>query len=376
MTKSTDKSFEDGVSKVQIREAKTINFGMNDNLPETIKKSHELVFSRQNLSSHEQNIFNIMAAHMKVEHWNDNKAPVYEFPASNLSEWLNISPRHLGSTLAPAADRLAKRTVGFINDENGEFDFIPLFSRLKYRNARLVLTPNPELKSQYIDYSGGFALINTNTILKLKKNYSKRLYEIISRFKDLGYKQRPLKIDEIKGYFGLFDDNGNYLAGKKSLAVNSVFIKRCIEESFAEIEKVCKDELILFEDEDGNKGFSLIKKGRNTIGLSFSYRWLNQQEQMDEDSARRSIRELENKRLLSKEILTINELNLLAEAYLILNVREKAISIFSAIQKRINESGQSSTPFQQEAAPEALDDNDNFLNKIRQMESLNPDAAY
>ncbi|GGP58999.1 hypothetical protein GCM10009347_26760 [Shewanella algicola] len=341
---------------------KHVDLGLQESMPEVFKKSHELIFSRQRLSVHEQNIFNLMVAHMREDHWKSKSGPSYEFPAQILSDWFDIESSHLSSTLSPVADRLATRTVGFTNTETNEWDYIPILARIKYKNAKLIIIPNPELKEQYIDYSKkGYALINRKPLYKLKKSYSKRLYEILSRFKQEGY-QRPLTIDELKGYFGLFDENGNLSKGNQSLGPTGVFIKRCISDSFQEISEICKHELVLFKSDKGELGYSLIKKGRVTTGIKFHYKWIDSKVSMSEDTAKDTIRELETKLSLKNEKLTIPELNLLAEAYMVFDDTDTANEIYDVINQR-------EAALVVEPEQKAKEDKQKFLEKIKQMKA-------
>jgi hypothetical protein len=361
----------DHSSKDKAIDKQHVELGIQETMPEVFKKSHELIFSRQRLTSHEQNIFNLMIAHMKEDHWKVNSVgPSYEFPAQTLSDWFDIDSNHLSSTLSPVADRLATRTVGFVNHETKEWDYIPILSRIKYKNAKLVIIPNPELKEQYIDFSiNGYALINRKPLYKLKKTYSKRLYEILSRFKQSHYKQRPLTIDELKGFFGLFDEKGKMNKGNKSLENTGVFIKRCVADSFEEIAEVCKHELMLFKSDKGEMGYSLIKKGRITTGIKFHYRWIDRKVSMSESTAKKVLSDLETKRLLKKEQLSIEELNMLAEAYFVMDDPDSASHIYSIIEQR--EAAEA-----QEPEDKAAQEKKSFLEKIKQLKESNSDVGY
>ncbi|MCU8005698.1 replication initiation protein [Shewanella sp. SM96] len=361
MTTSADKK----------KTSKHVELGLQETMPDVFKKSHELIFSRQSLTSHEQNVFNLMIAHMRADHWDTSKpGPTYEFPAQTLSEWFDIESNHLSTTLAPVADRLAARTVGFANKDTGEWDYIPILSRIRYKNAKLLITPNHELKEQYIDYSiNGYALINRKPLYKLRKTYSKRLYEVLSRFKSSGYKQRPITIKELKGYFGLFDEKGNINNTYKSLESTGVFIKRCIADSLEEISKICKHELLLFPGDKGELGYSLIKKGRTTTGIKFHYKWIENKITMDEVAAKDIIKDMETRRLIKKENLSIEELKFLAEAYMVLEDIESASEIYKVIEEK--EIAMAEDPEEQ-----AEKEKKAFLEKIKQLKTSNSDVTY
>lgn len=111
---------------------------VSNNLPKHIKKGHQLVFSRQDLSAREADMFALMIAHMKVEDW-DSSTPRYEFTSQQLSEWLSVESKHVGSNLSPVANRLASRKIGIkVETAKGdtEFDYRPLFKayRLQERD--------------------------------------------------------------------------------------------------------------------------------------------------------------------------------------------------------------------------------------------------
>ncbi len=84
---------------------------VSDNLPKHIKKGHRLVFSRQDLTVREADMFALMIAHMKKDDW-EHDTPHYEFSTQQLSEWLGIATKHVGSNLSPVANRLASRKIG------------------------------------------------------------------------------------------------------------------------------------------------------------------------------------------------------------------------------------------------------------------------
>ncbi|MFC1518622.1 replication initiation protein [Pseudomonadota bacterium] len=347
-----------------------VEFGLNTKLPDLYRKSHKAIFSLHDQSPHEQNIFNIMNAKMSPTHWESGKSPIYEFTAAELSKWLGIEPKHLGTTLKPAAERLSKRSVGFATDDNSEFEFISIFSKIKYKNAKLTLIPNPLLKDFLMEFSQGYGLINPYKMIKLKRGYSKRIYEFLSRFKEDGTYLYPMKLDNLRRYLGLYDKDGNFLEGKKSLKAASVFITRCLEESIEEINELCSDEIIFFEGEAGNLGYTPLKKGRSYVGVKFHYQWLDNKIQMSKESALNTIKDLEQKRLVKKEKLSNAELDLLSHAYIKVGMRDKGIQLIKILQERaavVNKLKQEKESKSQELT---------LLEKIAELENMAPDVGY
>lgn len=345
-----------------------------EKLPTHIKKGHQLVFSRQDLSAREADIFALMIAHMKPEDWQGSTPPCYEFPAQQLSQWLKISSKHVGYTLDPVAERLTNKSIGIKNDTaNGdrEFDYIPLFKRIVYRNRCLTIIPNDELRAEYIEYKQGFALINTSNYLSLKKEYSKRLYELLSRFKSEGTVIRPQKIDDLKGLFGLLDVRGKIKSDKTTFENNSVFISRCVRTAIEELNKNAdtKKELLFYTGEQGRLGYDLVKKGRNIIAVKFLYKWLvnSTVEELNDQDAKETIHRLEIKRLQTKQALDIEELKLLASAYRMIERFDRVDAIEAAILERETRNSESD---------ELENTLDNMLDKIDQLIDINNAQEY
>lgn len=310
-------------------------------LPKHIKKGHQLVFCRQDLSSRESDLFALMIATMKEEDWK-GQVPEYEFSSTQLSEWLNIKPKYISSTLDPVAKRLTSRTVGIrVLNENKkveEFEYRPIFKTIKYANRKLTMVPNDALKDEYIEYNHGFALINTRNYFHINKEHSKRLYEILSRFKTNGTHIKKYKIYELMGLFGLLDEKGKLKKDKKSFKITSVFITRCIKDSIKEIKnnEYTKNEIVFFDGDTKDNGFNLIRKGRKIDSIEFLYRWKtkknSEQTNLDKINAKQIISELEMKRLKYNIILTIEEMKSLLWAYEIIERFDISEQIKKAIK--------------------------------------------
>lgn len=253
------------------------------------KKSHELVFSQLALTAREHDMMALFLSRLNREHWTDFlekrdiHAPQYTFHADVLKDWFGLSSKQLYPTLRPAAERLSSRKVGLANDNEQEFDFIPLFARVKYSKGALTIVPNSELINAYVDYSAGHAQINHHAFRGLKSEHSKRLYTLLSRFKDSGTQLHPQKMDALHALYGLFDEKGALL--KTSYGQNKVFIDRCIKKPILEMTKcveVCKDLEFLVDDKTGNLGFAPVMQGKRIVAIEFLYRWkkpVNQAEQ-------------------------------------------------------------------------------------------------
>jgi len=313
----------------------------HNKLPQHIKKGHQLLFSRQDLSAREQDVLALVMSAMKVEHW-VNETPKYHFTCADISNYLNINNKHVASTLAPIAERLSERKVGIKDLEKEEFEYTPLFKKISYKEGVLTVSPNDELKSEYMEYKQGFALINTKNFLSLKREYSKRLYEILCRFKEKGT-LKTFRITELKGLFGILDEKDRLKKDKASFKNNSVFMQRCVRESIAEImaNAQTKKELLFLPSKDESVGYETEKKSNKIISIKFLYRWIdspNASSKLNELAAIDIIKELELKRLSNKDVkLSSSELETLAAAYNMINKPELADAVMAGIQSRKKE---------------------------------------
>ncbi|KEY91492.1 replication initiation protein (plasmid) [Candidatus Photodesmus blepharus] len=246
-------------------------------LPRHIKKTHDLVFSAQGLSAREQDIFGLMMAHMRPQDW-ENNTPKYQFTSNEISEWLNLNKRtSVVSQIKPVAKRLISHVIGFEtrnSDLSEEFIYYNFFKRCEYKNRKLTLVPNDELKRQYIEYSKGFSLINTHSFISIKNEMAKRLYEFFSRFKVSG-KLNPISIDKLRYYLGVIDRNGIVNKGKKCHLDSNYFINNGVKKAvnYLNSHSVVGQEL-LFSKEEKYLGFSLVRKGRLISHVIFNFKWI------------------------------------------------------------------------------------------------------
>ncbi|GAD91212.1 hypothetical protein VHA01S_074_00030 [Vibrio halioticoli NBRC 102217] len=347
---------------------------VSDKLPLHIKKGHQLVFSRQDLSSREADLFALMIANMGAADWDGNQTPYYEFTSHNLTGWLNIESKHVGTLLSPVAERLSTRKIGIESkDHKGdlEFQYQPLFKRISYKNGVLTMVPNDLLRTEYIAYNQGFALINTKNFLELKREYSKRLYELLSRFKDQGTHIGKRSLVELKGLFGLLDEKGKLRSDKTSFANNGVFLQRCIRESIHELmaNPSTNKELVFYEGPSGNLGYEPFKHGRSIAAIEFKVRWVKKGavQELNDADAMATIKKLENKRLSQRQELETKELYLLKSAYEHFGRLERVASIEATLEKRNKE-----TTEPQQVTQEV----DDFFKKIEELESQFPDSDY
>ena len=240
------------------------------------KKSHALVFSRLSLSPVEHDIFALLLSRLHKDQWEDfiaGKTPIspsYEFKSGVLCDWFGTEKDDLYNILYKPSERLAGKKIG-VTQEGDSFDFIPLFKRVKYKNGTLTIKPNDELITEYLGISQGHAQIPHRSFRQIKTEHGKRLYTMLCRFKSANTELHPQSIEDLHGFFGLLDKQGELL--KKTYAVNANFIKRIIKPAILEIEEKESSIKFLIDEKTGNYGFSYIKEGRKVVGLKFLFKW-------------------------------------------------------------------------------------------------------
>ena len=266
---------------------RVIETDTSKNLPSIFfKKAHQLVFSQLRLSSIEHDIFALFLSRLNKEHWQsylDKKtieSPTYTFTNDVLADWFDVSAQSLFATLYKPSKRLASRSIGITDTGKGNFEFYSLFKKVKYQDGKLVLIPNDLLINEYLCVSQGHAQIPHHSFRKLKKEYAKRLYTLLCRFRDQNTELHYQSITQLHSFFGLVDERGELT--KKTYARTNDLISRIIKPSISEIASV-EPRLEFLYDENGNYGFTYQRKGRKIDGLKFLYKWksaVNQEEQV------------------------------------------------------------------------------------------------
>tara|TARA_B100001094_G_scaffold316703_1_gene358242 strand:- start:5855 stop:6703 length:849 start_codon:yes stop_codon:yes gene_type:complete len=256
------------------------------------KKSHKIVFGSLSLSAVEHDLFALFLSRLEKSHWaikKDKKlsteadwnsilldqsafvCPSYTFSNDMLSEWFKVEKTELYSLLNLPAKRLSGRAVGIEDKDNKSFSYMALFKRVEYKNACLTLVPNDQLIKEYLCVSEGHSQISHDIFRQLKREYSKRLYSILCRFKSYG-KLPEFKIDDIRALFGLLDTNGKLK--KTSYSRTHAIIREIIQPSIEEI-ALQENKINFFSDADQpkNYGFRTIRTGRKITAIKLLFDW-------------------------------------------------------------------------------------------------------
>ena len=242
------------------------------------KKSHKLVFSQLSLSPVEHDLFALFLSTLRQEDWDSflNKevtdSPEYDFGTQVLSEWFNVPKSNLFNVIKKPSEKLARQVIGIMDEKEKKFKFIPLFKSIEYSNGKLVISPNDKLMEEYLSVRQGHSQIPHVVFRKLHREYSKRLYSILCRFKDPSKTElHPFSIHDLYAHFGLLKENG--ALAKKTYANVGYLINRIIKPAISEIDSHEENIEFLIDEKSGNVGFSYKKEGRKVVGLQFLYRW-------------------------------------------------------------------------------------------------------
>lgn len=299
--------------------SKSVDKSMIESDISYIKKSHEIVFSQLDLTPIEYDILALMLSRLNFEKSSDyftnrdgkivytGKSVEFTFNAGELKEWFGIESSKFKNVLYNPCLRLTSKNIG-LKSKNG-FDFISLFKRIKYEDGSLTIIPNELLLPAYFGGSLGYSKVSSVEFRKLKRDTSKKLYMMLSRFKDSGSGRiGPIELNDLYGLFGMLNEKGEL---KKSLYSRfSVFAKRVISPAIKEIESIDSNIRFFFSsDKVPRYGYGVIKKGRSIEKVVFLYEWDSEEPEKEEaplDSAK-----LIHAKIVNKEPVTNEELSTL-----------------------------------------------------------------
>jgi plasmid replication initiation protein len=104
-------------------------------------------------------------------------------------------------TFKETLSKLNTRQIKYINDHNEVYDFIIPFPRVRYENNTLSIVIFEEVIPDLLDLKKGFTRYQLDSALSLTSHHSQRMYEILSRWKDL--KQYTFELEYLKLLLGV-----------------------------------------------------------------------------------------------------------------------------------------------------------------------------
>ena len=213
-----------------------------------VVQSNELIESHFKSSVLERKIFLNLIMQIQPT---DEEFKSYIVKANDIGDYLNVSRENVYREFSSAVHSLLSRVYEVPCKGSNEFDKITLMARARYNNGTLELQINPMLKSHLLQLRNNFTQYEVGNINKLKNFCSIRLYENLKRYLGLG--QIDLKLDKLKGFLGIQDDEY-----KKFSDFNRYIIAKSVKEINEKTD-------ILVEYEN-------IKSGRSVTSIKFTMR--------------------------------------------------------------------------------------------------------
>ena len=245
-------------------------------------KSNDMVFAPLDLSPRMCDVLAMLFTRMRAEDWFVDRdldraipaQPRYTFTSKEISEFLGMEAKHVATLLKVPSKKLAELTAG-IESEDGNFVYAPLFAKIEYKNRQYTIVPNNELRESYIAKAknNGYALINNAQYVSLPDANSKKLLDLLSRFKS-GNKLYAQTLSQLQRTFGVIGPDNELK--KKSYKTLGRFISLVIEPSLERIASSpeSKDRIRLLYGSSGKLGYEIVKGGSEPK-VKFCYEWMN-----------------------------------------------------------------------------------------------------
>lgn len=280
-------------------------------------KSNDIVFASMKLTPKMCDVLSILFTKMRAQDWyvngdvaNGHAIPHYKFEAKEIASFFKLDrSSNVASMLRSPIKKLTETVIGIEND-NGDFDYSPLFSRCQYKDGVLTIIPNNELRNSYIAKAktNGYALISNDQYLALSDAHSKKMLDLLSRFKT-GQKLYPISIKKLQTVFGVYGHNGELLM--PTYKSPKTFLKRLIASSLKTISESeeSRERIIIEESErQGTLGFEIVNEDeddnsvRHDTRIRFLYRWIATFTHENIEEAERDV-----ERLMQLNMQNVNE---------------------------------------------------------------------
>ncbi len=164
-----------------------------------------LIEARYNLTVEEQRLVLTTIAMLDNVEIASSGFPMLKIPVKLIIEATGIHEKNY-SQIKKALQRLMGRVIT-IEDENG-FEMYQWFAKAKYKQGEgfIEVQFHPDLKPYLLELKERFTKIPLKQILQLRSKYAIRLYELLKRYKDTGF--RTDYIPELREKLGV--EKGEY----------------------------------------------------------------------------------------------------------------------------------------------------------------------
>lgn len=179
------------------------------------KKSNTLIQSKYRTTTFGNKIIALGLYHLQRGnfYYSENGGNlVCEISAAELKEKMNRSGNSMYRDLQDISKRLMNYHLGYQDDEAQEFEYINLFTKMGYKDGKLTIIFNGDMKSYLSELKDNYTILNLPLMLKWQRNYTFRLYELLSSrtylYEKDGYEcEAEYRLSEFKFMLGIYDIN-------------------------------------------------------------------------------------------------------------------------------------------------------------------------
>ncbi len=215
-----------------------------------ITQDNAITSARYEMSALERNMIYMLMAELKQT---DTAETLYYISVSALMALTKTKNSY--EDFKRATENLVGRVLTIVRP-NGNLLQVSMISSAEYINGQgiIEISLDPKIRPYFFDLKQNFTTFQLHMALSMTSKYSKRIYEMLSQFKDLG----TLKIDvlELKSRLSLYDEK----KGEEQYTNWNDFARRILNVAKKEINE--KTDLII--------DFEGVKKGRKFVQIIFS----------------------------------------------------------------------------------------------------------
>lgn len=215
-----------------------------------VRQHNDLTGARYNLSPIQKDIIYILLSGIKKS---DDKGKIYKFHISALKN-KNRNTRINSVELKKSIEDLLSRTIQ-IRETNGLLLLPAIFSSIYIGdNGFIEMKIDSRLTPYLLNLKNNFTTFFVGTALNLKSIHTKRIYEMLSQYKDTGF--MSISLEKLKERLYLFDPK----TGEENYPKWSKFKERVLNKAKNELEMV---------DADVKFTYDAIIVGKKCIKIEF-----------------------------------------------------------------------------------------------------------
>lgn len=211
-----------------------------------VKKSNELSMAKLNhgLSLNQMQL--LAYAILKTQ-----KDSVTEFRKHEFEEMFEIG-KYLTAQARVDTQKVSMTQMSFEDFENEHFEYINVFSKLRYKEGLFTFVWNPEILPHILDLKERYVLTDIGVTVNFKSSFSWSLYDYLKA--SYGYWYKVFSKEALMKLFGV-EKSKSYISNSGLFKKN--VLDRAIEEinRHTELNVTCED----------------IKKGRSIVGFKISW---------------------------------------------------------------------------------------------------------